>query len=152
MVPRLPARRGRRRAQPRRGSHRQLQVAFRFVPLFDEQPALAEDEANDRTFRTRRLRLLLDVDAAALRQVHGHARALELHHEEFPAAADGYQLLPVERVVHRNDGLQRRELQRHDPLDARAPKCVAEALGQRLHLRELGHVVMLPVSVASGLF
>src|SRR5205823_6817436 len=61
--------------------------------LFDEQPALAEDEANDRTFRTRRLRLLLDVDAAALRQVYGHARALELHHEELPAAADGHQLL-----------------------------------------------------------
>ena len=84
--------------------------------------------------------------------MHEHARALELHDEELPAAADGHQLLPVERVVHGSDGLQRRELQRHDPLDARAPERVAEALGQRLHLRELGHAVMLPVSVASGLF
>ena len=46
---------------------------------------------------------------------------------------------PIERLRCRHHRLQRREPERLDALEHLAGEGIAEALGQRLHLRQLGH-------------
>src|SRR6185369_13222985 len=81
-----------------------------------EHAGSIESETHDRAFRARGLRQLLYVDAASLREVDEHTGAFEIHDEELASASDRTKLLTVQRVVHRCDGLQSRELQWHHPV------------------------------------
>ena len=83
---------------------------------------------------------VFDVDAAGLRQVHEHAAdGAEVEHEVLPGAADRLDGGADERVGRGHDRLQRREPERIGPLEHAPGEHVGEPLGERLHLRKLGH-------------
>ena len=110
-----------------------------------------EPQPDDRALRPRLLRRVLDVDAAGLRQVEHHAAAVaELEDQVLAAPVDVLERVTDERLRAGHDGLQRRERERVEAGEALAGERGVEPLGQRLHLRELGHVTILPAPLGTS--
>ena len=119
-------------------------LAFRTV-LADQERDFAvgavEAQPQHSTFASsRRLGWRLEIGPSRLGEVDEDPGALlEREHEVLPPPADASQGLSDQRVGGRHDRLEPGEAQRLPSGQAPARQGHLQALGQRLHLRELGH-------------
>ena len=121
------------------GQHPPSGLALASELLHEQGRPVVEPEPDHRAARLRRLRRVLHVDPPRLRQVHEDPGPAELEHEVFPAPADPVERSADELGCSRRHGLQRGELQHVGRTETGAADGVREPLGERLHLRELGH-------------
>ncbi|CAB4560676.1 unannotated protein [freshwater metagenome] len=83
--------------------------------------------------------LVVDQQPAALHQVDHEHHRLEAQQQVLATAADLDERMAVRLVRSRHGGLQRGEVERHEPLQGAPAELLGEPLGVRLHLGELGH-------------
>ena len=107
--------------------------------MSSERPAPSgEHEAGLAVARLGRL-LLVDQQPTALHQVDDEVDRLEVQQQVLAATADVSQRLAVGVVRARHGGLQRGEVERHEPGAASPGELLGEPLGVGLHLGQLGH-------------
>ena len=99
-----------------------------------------EAQAHDGALGARLLGRILEIEPPGLREVDQDAtRLAEVEDHVLRPAVDPLDRTADERLRCRHHRLQRREAQRLHAFEHLAGEGVAEALGQRLHLRQLGH-------------